>query len=172
MLCIAALGPAWGQQSATYDLEEHRLNQGGNPVNGVVLASSSFRLSLDAIGDPAVLTGLSSASYRFDVGPLAPYPPPGEVLDLRFTSKTTLVWMPEKSVGDYALYRGLVSTLPGGYGSCIAANLPAATANDSGTPPVGEAYFYLVTAENRLDEEGTKGKDSAGVERPNPAPCP
>ena len=29
----------------------------------------------------------------------------------------------------------------------------------------GEGYFYLVTAENRLDEEGTKGFSHDGPER-------
>ena len=30
----------------------------------------------------------------------------------------------------------------------------------------------LVTARNRLTEEGTKGFTSAGAQRSNPAPCP
>jgi hypothetical protein len=32
--------------------------------------------------------------------------------------------------------------------------------------------FYLVTGENRLGEEGTKGRTSTGAERVNPTPCP
>ena len=40
-------------------------------------------------------------------------------------------------------------------------------------PGSGDAGFlYLVTAENALDEEGSKGSDSAGVPRGNPVPCP
>ena len=38
--------------------------------------------------------------------------------------------------------------------------------------PAGNGYFYLVTARNRLWEEGTKGSSSAGAQRANPAPCP
>ena len=36
----------------------------------------------------------------------------------------------------------------------------------------GACLFYLVTARNRLGEEGTKGYRSPGIERPNDAPCP
>jgi hypothetical protein len=32
--------------------------------------------------------------------------------------------------------------------------------------------FYLLTAENRLAEEGTIGTDSDGGERANDSPCP
>jgi hypothetical protein len=46
------------------------------------------------------------------------------------------------------------------------------TTTDPDVPSVTTGYFYLVTADNRLDEEGTKGFRSNGTERGNPAPCP
>lgn len=169
---VAAALPALSQQSASFDLGERTLNAGGNPQDGAILTSASYRISLDAIGDPVAIVGLSSSSYQIDAGLVVAYPPPGEVLDLRFTSNTTLVWTPERSVGGYGVYRGLVSSLPGGYGTCLQSNLPSAQATDTATPPPGQAYFYIVTAENRLDAEGTKGHATGGIERVNPAPCP
>jgi hypothetical protein len=59
------------------------------------------------------------------------------------------------------------------YGQCEQQDLTDATATDTDTPSAPrEGFFYLVTANNRLGEEGTKGWDSADVERPNPVPCP
>jgi hypothetical protein len=101
------------------------------------------------------------------------YPPPGEVRGLRFLDSETLVWNPEKSVGVYNLYRDLIGSLSGlGYGSCKEQDLASETATDSDPLPTDNGYFYLVTAENRLTEEGTKGFDGYGAERPNPSPCP
>ena len=57
-------------------------------------------------------------------------------------------------------------------GACEHDDLTSETVVESGTPPTGNGCFYLVTAENLLREEGTKGWTSGGVERLNPAPCP
>jgi len=150
------------QESTSYKLNEHTFNAGGNPADGVVLTSASYKITLDAIGDSVVQTGLSSSSYRMDGGFGSAYPPPGEVLELEFTDAQTLVWGRERSVGVYNLYRGLVDGLDGSvYGSCEEPNIATNTATDSDPVPSGDGYFYLVTAENRLGEEGTKGVDSS-----------
>ena len=81
-------------------------------------------------------------------------------------------WDPEKSVGAYSLYRDLVSTLPGGFGTCFQSGISNEGWSTAEAPPVGRAWFYLVTARNRLGEEGTKGFMSNGTERSNPSPCP
>ncbi len=169
---LAGSMAARAQQSSSYVLSEHDLNEGGQPAGGVVPTSASFKLSLDAIGGALRVTEASSTSYRMNAGFVVAYRPPGEVLDLTWSGKTTLVWSPERSVGVYNVYRGTVSGLPGGYGSCLASNLTSATATDADIPAPGECFFYLVTAENRIGEEGTKGYDTHGTERPNPAPCP
>ncbi len=65
------------QQSASFKLEEHTFNAGGNPDQGAILTSASFRISLDAIGDAVAATGLTSASFQLDTGFLTGYPPPG-----------------------------------------------------------------------------------------------
>lgn len=169
---IAAL-PAAAQESASYRLTEHVFNAGGHPSDGVVFASASYRVTLDAIGEGVLGRGLSSGSYRMEAGFVPVYPPPGEATGLLFSDRTTLVWSPEPSVGAYNLYRDLVSNLSGlGYGDCEQYDLPDETATDADAPPVGDGYFYLVTAANRLDEEGSKGQDSDGAERGNPDACP
>jgi hypothetical protein len=176
-VCLAGLLfalPAMTQQSTSYRLSDHAFNGGGRPVAGVVASSSSYRITLDAIGDAVAQRGLSGASFVIDAGFAACYPPPGEVLRLKFLDPITLSWDPEGSAGDYNLYRDLMSDLAGlGYGDCEAQEIgdSTTTVNDSNELGPGEGYFYLVTAENRLDEEGTKGRDSGGTERQG-AICP
>ncbi len=166
LLAGLAAAPAIAQSSASYTLEEQTCNAGGHPLNGSVLVSSSYRIRLDAIGDALVATGLASASYRAGSSFLAAYPPPGEVVALWFPNKTGLSWSAESSVGTYSVYRDLVSALPGGdYGACLQQDLTATSTTDAETPGAGEGWFYLVTAENRLGEEGTKGRDTFGNER-------
>lgn len=173
VLASGAFVPASAQVSASYRLEEHTFNAGGRPDQGSIAASANFRVRFDAIGEPAARRGLQSASYREDAGFAAIYPPPGEVRNLRFQSKLTMRWDPERSVGTYDVYRGLLTTLGGlTYGDCFAHGLTDSTTNDNGTPPRRDGWFYLATAVNRLREEGTKGYRSSGAERANPAPCP
>ena len=101
------------------------------------------------------------------------YPPPLEVPNVRFSDATTLLWDRERSVGVYNLYQGTVGNpFDPSYGTCQLAGIPGETTTLAATPDVGEALFVLLTAENQLGEEGTKGKDSSDSERPNPLPCP
>ena len=173
MLSLVAAGPILAQESASFKLNEHSFNAGGHPDQGTVLESASFTVSLDAIGDPVSLLGLSSTSFQLDAGSVAPYPPPGEVSGLVFVDGETLNWDPEPSVGIYNLYRELISDLTGlGYGSCEQQDLATESATDLDIPPGGDGYLYLVTVENLLAEEGTKGFDSNASERPTLAPCP
>lgn len=168
----AALTTATAQTSASFKLQESVINGGGNPLQGSQLSSASYRVELDSIGEAVVGVGASSSSYRMDSAFVSAYPPPGETLGLRFSNKATLLWNPEKSIGRYELYRGAISSLPGTWGACLAANLASATSTDSQLPGLGTGYFYLVTARNRLSEEGTKGKRSSGSTRTNTNPCP
>jgi hypothetical protein len=173
VLLLVAPWPALAQTSASFKLEEHVFNAGGHPLDGTVFTSASFKVSLDAIGDAAPGGGFSGASFHMDGGFVGWYPPPGEVPGLRFTGRDTLAWNPERSVGVYNLYRDLMSNLSGlGYGNCRQKELESETATETDVPPPEDGYFYLVTAVNRLSEEGTKGFDGSGIERPNPAPCP
>ncbi len=171
-LLLAAL-PARAQTSASYHLTDLTFNAGGQPANGTVSTSASFHLKLDALGDGVIGTGMVSASFHADGGFVGDYPPPGEVQRLLFSSNTSLSWSPEKSVGQYELYSDSVSSLQsGGTGACLQSGLMMASAADATTPAVGSCLFYLVTARNRLNEEGTKGYRSKGAERVNTTPCP
>ena len=163
--------PALAQQSAGFNLEEHTINAGGRPDDGVVMASASFQITLDSIGDAVSGTSMGSASFRIDGGFAGSYPPPREVETLRFTDAVTLAWDVERSAGDYAVYSGVVGNLPADYGVCEG-DVEVTTATVDDPVPDDTCLFYLVTARNRLGEEGTKGFRSSGPERPNDAPCP
>ena len=171
-VCFLACTGAFSQQSPSYTLRESQLNAGGNPAGGVHASSSSYRITIDALGEGLLGPAPGSASFRVDGGFARTYRPPSEVMGLSFAGKTTLTWAADPSAGAYELYRGLVSTLPGAYGSCLHNAIAGLSASDPASPPGGASYFYLVTARNRLREEGTKGHRSSGAERPNPAPCP
>ena len=165
---FASALPALAQQSASFKLEESILNAGGT-----TLASANYHVKLDAIGDGVIGTGLASASFHADGSFVSAYTPPGETQSLVFSNKTTLRWSPEQSASHYEMYRDPLSTLSGGaFGTCFASSLTTNTTTDNTNPASGQGLFYLVTARNRLDEEGTKGFKSNGIERPNAAPCP
>jgi hypothetical protein len=166
-------GAAFTQTSTSYKLTEFTFNNGGDPTNGSSASSASHWIKLDAIGDAAAATGLSSASHHMDGGFVDVYPPPGEVKGNLFTDKTMLTWSPEKSVGTYDVYRASISSLPGlAYGTCLESGLSTESATDATIPSAGQGYFYLITARNRLGEIGTKGCATSGAERANAAPCP
>ena len=170
LLGAVAASPATAQSSASYKIGEASFNNAGDPVNGVILASVHFHIKLDSVGDGTVLAGLSSASFRADGGFVSHYRPAGEVTAVRFTNPTTLQWNAEPSAQWYEVYRD--TTLPGTFGSCFANDLTTTSLVDASTPAIGSRFFYLVTARNRLREEGTKGFRSTGAERPNTLPCP
>ena len=172
LIVVLACGTAAAQTSASFKLTESRFNAGGDPRDGSFAASASWKIRLDAIGEDALAASASSGSWRMDAGFPAVYAPPGEVRNLRWPDRTTLAWDPERSVGAYEVYRDLVSTLPGGFGTCFASSLLGETATEAGSPAASTGWFYLVTARNRLGEEGTKGSRTGGIERPNSSPCP
>lgn len=171
-LCALNALPAMAQSSASYKLSEAAFNNAGNPSQLLKPSSASYRVSLDAIGDEVIGSTLTSASFRAESGFVVRYRPPGEAQQLRFTTKTTLAWNPERSVGAYNLYRSTLASLPGNFGSCYQPALGSPSFVETATPASGTGWFYLVTAKNRLREEGSKGKSSNGVKRANAAPCP
>jgi hypothetical protein len=161
------------QQSPSFQLEEHTFNAGGHPTGGTALSSTSFWLTLGALGQGVAAPGLASASFAMDGGFIATYPPPGEVESLRFADETTLAWDGERSVGDYGLYQGLITEpFDPDYGICQPPGIDGQTTTVAATPGLGETLFVLVTARNRLGEEGSKGFKTDGQERDNPVACP
>jgi len=171
---FASVPAARAQTSASYDMKAHVVNEGGHPAQGVVLTSGLFRMSLDAVGQGLFAPSMGSASFSMGVGFATPYLAPGEVAGVRILAdRQTLTWTLEPAADHYNVYRDLLQTLPGLYGLCWATHIPSTVAVDSAVPGTGSSgFFYLVTSENGLDEEGTKGFSSAGAERGNLAPCP
>jgi len=169
-IVLLAVTHATAQTSASYKLTESTINSGGDPQNGVIVSSPSFHIKLDSIGDGLVGVGLASGSFHLSGGFVGTYQPPGQVMGATLTG-STLQWSPEPSAGVYEVYRGLLSTLPGPFGTCFAGNVSGPTITDASNPPAGQAYFYLVTVRNRLGEEGPKGYQSNGTLEGNPSPC-
>jgi hypothetical protein len=174
LACVLVLATgALAQTSPSYRLTESVLNAAGHPASGVVLSSAGFRVTLDAVGEPVLTRRLAGSSFHLEGGFVFVYPPPGEVLGLDLDDSTTLTWLPEASLGLYNVYRGSTEALPSGTnGACYRAGLTVETAGETAVPEPGRIFFYLVTAVNRLGEEGTKGLASDGSVRPNPDPCP
>lgn len=171
-LGLIAAHSATAQTSSSYKLYEASINNGGDPGNAGTLTSAHYHISLDAIGDGVVLTGLASPAFHLDGGFAGEFPPPGQVTGLGFSDLTTLQWSPERSAQRYEVYRGTTASLPGTYGTCFANNLSLVSSTDSSIPSTGQGFFYLVTARNRLGEEGPKGFASNGTEEANTLPCP
>ncbi|GAB4367859.1 MAG: hypothetical protein Kow0062_00570 [Acidobacteriota bacterium] len=171
-VAAGGLAPARAQQSASWEISDRVINLGGRPQGGTTSGSASFSLTLESLGEPVVGAGLSSASYLLDASFAGTYPAPGEVRGVRFSDATTLGWDAERSAGTYNVYRDALSALTGGsYGTCWQQDIPSPSATDPDPVPAGTGRFYLVTAENRLAEEGTRGRDSAGASRTGTA-CP
>ena len=170
LLGALAVCPAAAQTSASYKLQEASFSNAGDPVNGVILASAHYHIKLDSVGEGLAASSLSSASFHADGGFVGPYRPPGEASGVRFTNPTTLQWDAEPSAQWYQVYSA--TSLPGTFGACLAGGLTATSLVDASTPSVGSRLYYMVTARNRLREEGTKGFGSTGAERTNTLPCP
>ncbi len=171
VLLLLVSGTALAQSSASYKLEEYTFNAGGTPSQGTEVASANFRMTVASIGDSVSVIGLASASFQLDVGFEAAFVPAGEVAAscaalgdgcLQFTDAQTLTWPAERSAGAYNLYR---DDIGGGYGVCEQQDIAALTTTDTSAPSTGNTFYYLVTAENRLAEEGTKGFQSTDIER-------
>jgi len=182
VLALAALAiftsgvPARAQQSASFALEGNTFNEGGRPANGVVAQSASFQITLDAVGDAVPMFAASSASFGLSGGIVGAYAPPSEVQAVALGSgggsSTSLIWSPMPTAVRYDVYRGGTGTLPGTFGSCLISDLANTAYNDTAAPASRTGFFYLVTGENRLGEEGTKGTQSNGTVRTAAPACP
>ena len=170
---VLAMLPAvvLGQSSTSYTVSDHNFNAGGHPAGGQIPSSASYRLTLDVIGPSAGGDLMLGSSYQAAGGFTPAYLPPGEVAALEFGNAETLLWAAEPTIGSYNVYRDDLNSLPA-YGGCWREDLTSTTTIDTDSPALGQGFFYLVTAVNRLSEEGTRGFDSQGSERTTGATCP
>ena len=179
--CLAPLA-ALAQSSPHYLLREQTFNSSGRPRDGVVLTSTHYQIARDSVGVTGIgegrscMAGLSPTEhcYQLDGGLVAAFPAPEEIRSLTIAAdKVTLNWWGDRAAGTYNLYRDLLTNLPGRqYGKCDQHGISNTSTVDPDTPPKSDGFFYLVTVKDTLGEEGTKGWDSSGHERPNPYPCP
>src|SRR5262249_43080936 len=86
----ATLDTARAQTSASYKLTESVVNAGGDPRDASFAASASYRIRLDAIGQSVAGAGFTSAGYHMNAGFAGDYPPPGEVLNVRWSTPALL----------------------------------------------------------------------------------
>ena len=176
VLALASGVPAGAQQSASFRLEGSTLNQGGRPLNGEVALSSSFQITLDAVGETVPSFAAASTSFGLTGGIVGAYAPPSEVEAVAFgpsgRATTALLWAPMPTAVRYDVYRGGTGTFPGTFGACLAPDLATPVYIDPDAPASRAAFFYLVTGENRLGEEGTKGTQSNGTVRTAAPACP
>ena len=90
---------------------------------------------------------------------------PAEVTNFRFgTNKTTMTWNSAAGAGPgtvHDMVRGFESSLPVGSGveTCLQSGLAAATTSDANSPPVGQAFWYLVRGQNACGK-GTYGSQA------------
>jgi len=100
---------------------------------------------------------------------------PGEVAALVLSGPagqpTTLSWTAAVRADVYDLTRGLLSGLPGGYGSCFEPLIDGLSHIDGDIPTGGSGYGYLVRGHDLgCGGGGTLGSDSTGAERSSPCP--
>ena len=99
---------------------------------------------------------------------------PGEVAQLLLggsPESTTLDWTAAARADAYDLSRGVISGIPGDYGSCIEPLLPGLSHVETESPASGVCYLYLVRGNDTgCGGGGPVGPDSNEDQRPSPCP--
>jgi uncharacterized protein (DUF1800 family) len=114
----------------------------------------------------SIVAAVVTAAAAFSCG-AALAAPPGEVTGDVMSAASVLSWTPVTGADDYNVYRGLISWLkPGAGAQCHGNEIAGTSFSTPVNPPVGQGYFYLVTAESNVNGEGTPGNDSSGNRRP------
>lgn len=171
MAALLISSATFAQASENFSLQQHVFPSGGMPQDAAPLTSGNFRITVQTIGENTSASLTEGATFIIGSGFLAGKLPPGEVMGLQFSDGQTLSWSPDSRSGRYAIYRGDITSLSTSYGQCQ--EHTAVTAyTEWGVPAPGQCFFYLVAGINDLNEEGTLGTTSAGVERHGVTPCP
>ena len=187
----------WGALTAT--VEDFHLQ----PTSPLVDAGSNTGASAyDLDGNARVADGNSDGSAIVDLGAWEIVPPDcdsdgvpngqdcapcvasvqaapgavGESLVGATGSPTPFTWLRIPQANAYNIYRGTITDAFAFNQTCLEGASPDRVTLDPAVPPVGSAFFYLVTGVNSC-AEGSLGMTDPGpagppVPRPNPAPCP
>ncbi len=152
----------------------------GSPVLDAGSPAATLDLT-DFFGRPRTIDGDFDGTGRLDIG----FCEGGDVTGLMFTSVSMLAWDPSAAGGvAYNLYRGDLgafrascatgcvytqdpATVAGASRHCA---LPGAAFTVTDIPPVGDAYYFLVTGGGSA--EGVLGFRPDGAVLPNDNPCP
>jgi hypothetical protein len=146
---------------------------------GIDLQSFTGIPCRDFEGRPRLLDAGGTGLVRSDIGAYefdSSGQVPGNVPDLRIASwiesSHRLEWDPEPSSSEYHVYRGTLSTLTYDYlMSCLATVAGTHLVLPGGAPPTGDAYFYVVSGDDGV-EEGTLGFGSCAEIGSIFATCP
>ena len=116
---------------------------------------------------PVAMRSMSACVLVLLIGVgIASAAPPGEVQLVVVRQDSRISWVLVPGATDYNVYRGLASSLPRGTGArCHGDEIVGNTFSSPSTPPPGDAFFYLVTAESDADGEGTPGAGTGGAPR-------
>ncbi|HEV8200207.1 MAG TPA: DUF1800 domain-containing protein [Candidatus Polarisedimenticolia bacterium] len=123
------------------------------------------------------LPGVLSLALLFGIGTASAAPPtagaaaPGEVSRIAAAPASVFLWTSVTSATSYNVYRGLVSSLHQGDGAECHGRVPNRSLKTTENPPVGDAFYYLVTAESDAGGEGTIGTGTGGRARPLRGTC-
>lgn len=90
---------------------------------------------------------------------------PGEVAQIAAAPASVFLWTAVTTATSYNVYRGRVSSLHQGEGAQCHGRVANRSLKTTENPPVGEAFYYLVTAESDAGGEGTAGSGTGGVPR-------
>src|SRR5262245_12297379 len=120
----------------------------------------------------AVLFSATAIAGLLAGGGSASAAPPGEVTGVLISTASQITWSPTAGANDYNVYRGLVSWLRSGNGAeCHGDEIAATSFTTASSPPLGQGFFYLVTAESTVEGEGTAGTGSGNLPRPLRGTC-
>jgi hypothetical protein len=97
-------------------------------------------------------------------GPLA------DTVRLEGPSPAVVKWLGIEQANIFNVYRGTVGEGFAYDHLCLEAGSPDWSSQDAAVPPVGTAFYYLVSGVNSC-AEGDLGTASDGTPRPNPSPC-
>jgi agmatine/peptidylarginine deiminase len=100
-----------------------------------------------------------------DPGDLRPAEVGGLDFDKPAVGTAGISWPPSTGADAYSVTRGLISSLAGGYGSCLDEAVYTAGFEDAEMPASGEGFFYLLQGHNFDCGLGSMGYDSAESER-------